>query len=168
MGLFKKRHDPLAERERELNARIAMLQGQIKHLNERIQEEQAQPKLRSTALPHAQPVPPNGAGAEEATFEEVNHHGVHHPSESGSTPSHYTELGVRKYDLGATWRRWLNYLRGSPTPNPKLVNYLAAGSIHGLRPLRYEKRVARNRFLALCAFFVVVLWGLIYFYVRNR
>ena len=33
--------------------------------------------------------------------------------------------------------------------NPKLVNYLAAGSIQGLRPMRYEKRVARNRVLAL-------------------
>jgi cell division protein FtsB len=34
------------------------------------------------------------------------------------------------------------------------VSYLAAGGIQGLRPLRYEKRVARNRFI----FFVVILF----------
>jgi hypothetical protein len=41
------------------------------------------------------------------------------------------------------------------------VNYLAAGSIQGLRPLRYEKRVARNRFLFLVVVLVLVLWGII-------
>ena len=44
-------------------------------------------------------------------------------------------------------------LRGSPAVNPKLVSYLAAGSIKGLRPLRYEKRIARNRFIFLTVFF---------------
>jgi cell division protein FtsB len=34
------------------------------------------------------------------------------------------------------------------------VSYLAAGGIQGLRPLRYEKRVARNRFI----FFVIILF----------
>jgi hypothetical protein len=34
------------------------------------------------------------------------------------------------------------------------VHYLAAGGVQGLRPLRYEKRVARNRFI----FFVVVVF----------
>ncbi|MBE7501147.1 MAG: hypothetical protein HS113_12725 [Verrucomicrobiales bacterium] len=44
--------------------------------------------------------------------------------------------------------------------------YLAAGNVQGLRPLRYEKRVARNRFLMLLAAFIVILYGLIYWY-RN-
>jgi hypothetical protein len=44
--------------------------------------------------------------------------------------------------------------------NPKLVNYLAAGSIQGLRPMRYEKRVARNRVLALVIVILLVLVGL--------
>ncbi|MGZ5544078.1 MAG: hypothetical protein ACXWIU_05350, partial [Limisphaerales bacterium] len=50
--------------------------------------------------------------------------------------------------------------RPPPLSNPKLVNYLAAGSIQGLRPLRYEKRVARNRFLAFAFVLVVVLFGI--------
>jgi hypothetical protein len=41
------------------------------------------------------------------------------------------------------------------------VNYLAAGSIQGLRPLRYEKRVARNRFIVLAVILLLALWGLI-------
>jgi len=42
-----------------------------------------------------------------------------------------------------------------------LISYLAAGSIQGLRPLRYEKRVARNRVFALTLVFLFVVWGLI-------
>ena len=41
------------------------------------------------------------------------------------------------------------------------MNYLAAGSIQGLRPLRYEKRVARNRFIFLVVVLVLVLWGIL-------
>jgi ABC-type microcin C transport system permease subunit YejB len=41
-----------------------------------------------------------------------------------------------------------------------MVNFLAAGSIQGLRPLRYERRVARNRFLAFTVLLVFVLIGL--------
>ena len=44
------------------------------------------------------------------------------------------------------------------------MNYLAAGSIQGLRPMRYEKRVARNRFLVLAVIIVLVLWGLVAIY----
>jgi hypothetical protein len=52
-------------------------------------------------------------------------------------------------------------LRGPPTTNPKLVNYLAAGSIQGLRPMRYEKRVARNRFLIVVGLVLLVLLGIL-------
>jgi hypothetical protein len=40
------------------------------------------------------------------------------------------------------------------------VNYLAAGGVQGLRPLRYEKRVARNRFFVLVVVVTAVLVGL--------
>jgi hypothetical protein len=168
MGWLRKKPDPIGERERKLDARIAELEGRIQQLNQRIAEDQAQPKLRSTALPHAQPVPPAGQASGEPAFEELTHLRVGHAETQESTAAHYNDLGVRKYDPLATLRRWWRQLRGAPAPNPKLVSYLAAGSIHGLRPLRYEKRVARNRFLALCAFFVLVLWGLIYLYFRHR
>jgi hypothetical protein len=77
-----------------------------------------------------------------------------------ASAQHFNELGVRKYDLTALVERLQKFFRGPPLSNPKLINYLAAGSIQGLRPLRYEKRVARNRFLALAIIFVLVLLGI--------
>jgi hypothetical protein len=85
---------------------------------------------------------------------------VDHPADP-LPADQYSEIGVRKYDLASVWRRWTNHFRGPATSNPKLVNYLAAGSIQGLRPLRYERRVARNRFIVLVVVLIAVLWGLI-------
>jgi hypothetical protein len=44
---------------------------------------------------------------------------------------------------------------------------MTSNSIHGLRPLRYEKRVARNRFIGLFILLVLVLTGLARVYVVN-
>ena len=68
---------------------------------------------------------------------------------------------MRKFDLVAAWRKFKEVFQPPPASNPKLVNYLAAGSIQGLRPLRYEKRVARNRFILLVVVLVLVLWGIL-------
>ena len=67
---------------------------------------------------------------------------------------------MRKYDLPALLNRWRNHFRGPTTSNPRLVSYLAAGGVQGLRPLRYEKRVARNRFFVLITAVILVLLGL--------
>jgi len=126
-----------------------------------------QPRLRSTAFPQkhqpaqaqAPPVPsPNPFS--EPVFEDVGQNSVDHPDDP-LPADQYSEIGVRKYDLASVWRRWTNHFRGPATSNPKLVNYLAAGSIQGLRPLRYERRVARNRFIVLVVVLIAVLWGLI-------
>jgi hypothetical protein len=165
MALFRKKNDPIAERERALKMHIAALEGEIQALNRKAAEELAQPKLRSTALPYP---PAAGKPAAEPAFEKVSHDKVKAALEDEATAAHFNELGVRQYDPLATLRRWWSQLRGRPAANPKLVSYLAAGSLHGLRALRYEKRVHRRRFFALCTFFIAILWGLIYFYFRNR
>ncbi|HEY2081337.1 MAG TPA: hypothetical protein VGI88_01025 [Verrucomicrobiae bacterium] len=85
-----------------------------------------------------------------------------------ATPEHYNELGVRKYDLPALLRRIRNHFRGPSTNNPKLVHYLAAGGVQGLRPLRYEKRVARNRFIFFVVFLFFVLLGLILVFIKHH
>ena len=163
---FRRRQDPITAQERALTARIGALDEQIRDLRRRLEAAQAQPKLRSTAV--AQPGSLSSPAASEPRFEEVNHQRVQQPADADNTPPHYNELGLRKYDPFAGLRRWLGQFHGQPTASPKLVDYLAAGSIHGLRPLRYEKRLARNWFLIVCAFFLVMLWGLFYFYFRNR
>ena len=162
MGWFTKRPDPISERARALNGEIARLESQIKELGSHLQQDQYQPRLRSTALPHGgtlshatpAPPPPPPPAQHEPIFEEVGHEVLEGGSEAGTTPEHFNELGVRKYDLSALLRRIRDHFRGPSTTNPKLVSYLAAGGIQGLRPLRYEKRVARNRFI----FFVIMLF----------
>ncbi len=167
MGWSKKKSDPISDRARALNDGIASLEAKIKQLDAKLGETKPGPRLRSTALPQGASVPasvqsPSAAqpalAASEPIFEEVDQNRLQDAHESVSPPEHFNDLGVRKYDLTALWRRIKNHFRGPATANPKLVNYLAAGSIQGLRPMRYEKRVARNRFLLL---FIVVLAALV-------
>ncbi len=170
MAWFRKKTDPISDRARALNEEIAALEAQIKDLDNRLQEQHSQPRLRSTALPQhaaisngtAKPLAPP-----EPIFEEVHHGRLKSRSDSPTTPEHYNELGVRKYDLPALLQRLRNHFRGPSTTNPKLVSYLAAGGIQGLRPLRYEKRVARNRFIVLVAVLFLILLGLIAAFVRR-
>jgi hypothetical protein len=166
MALFKKKTDPISDRARTLNQRIASLEEEIHRLNSRIAQAQSQPRLRSTALPHGPRVAPVAEIFTEPIFEPVDVR-KNGNGESETTPSHYNELGVRKYDLLAVWHKLQQQFRGPATTNPKLVSYLAAGSIKGLRPLRYEKRVARNRFLLLFFSLVLILWGTAYMFFRS-
>src|SRR6185503_18150965 len=164
MGLFKKKLDPFSQRAAALNEQIAALEQQIKQLTE---EQSAvstpatptpapalpQPRLRSTAkprgpLPAYAPEPVDLPGLQEPIFEEVDQERIQLQQEEAASGD-LNGLGVRKHDLVGFWRRLTAHFRGPSTTNPKLVNYLAAGSIQGLRPMRYEKRVARNRFLFL-------------------
>ena len=88
-------------------------------------------------------------------------------SEPTTPPQQYNQLGVRKYDLLGFLGRLKGNFRSRPAANPKLVSYLAAGSIQGLRPLRYEKRVARNRFVVLTIVLLLVAWGIIAMLIRR-
>jgi hypothetical protein len=165
MGLFRKNADPITDRARALNAEISALEARIKKLNQQVQSGQG-PRLRSTVYPSGQSAPgqPPAAAAPAASepiFEEVSK--LTEPAEPAATAGHFNELGVRKFDLLAVWQRLKKQIAGRPLANPKLINYLAAGSIQGLRPLRYEKRVARRRFFALAGCVVVTGLGL-YFY----
>jgi|ERR1039457_1422149 hypothetical protein len=176
MAWFSKKADPISDRSRELNAEIAALEAQIRELDsqtQRSQESQENPRLRSTALPHGAaphriPEPSAPPSTEEPIFEDVDQDRLKARGEAAVAPEHFNELGVRKYDLPALLHRLRNHFRGPSTTNPKLVNYLAAGGIQGLRPLRYEKRVARNRFVALVLFLFVILLGIILAFVRHH
>ena len=176
MAWFKKKPDPISDRARALNEEIAALESQIKQLSERRDPSPPHAKLRSTAVPHGETIqrteeaptskleklaPP------EPIFEEVDQDRLKARGEV-ATPDHYNELGVRKYDLPALLRRIRNHFRGPSTNNPKLVHYLAAGGVQGLRPLRYEKRVARNRFIFFVAVLFFVLLGIILVFVHHH
>src|SRR6266581_2637799 len=179
MGWFRKNPDPISDRARTLNDEIARLESQIKKLDAHLQRNGSHPRLRSTALPHGPTInraappapssaPPAPPTAHEPIFEEVDQDRLNARGEAGSTPEHYNELGVRKYDLLALLRRLRNQFRGPSTTNPKLVSYLAAGGLQGLRPLRYEKRVARNRFIALVIVLFLTLLGIILVFGKHK
>jgi hypothetical protein len=170
MGPFKKKADPISERSRELTAKIADLESRIKKLNQKGEPEDRR-RIRSTVYPQGSTVPsrpPGEAQNADPVFERVDQNQLKEPPEPLTTARHFNELGARKYNLMALVERIKGHFRGPPAANPKLINYLAAGNIQGLRPLRYEKRVARNRFIALTIVFVVVLFGIFYFLVRRH
>lgn len=160
--------DPISERESSLNQQISSLQAEIKRLDTQIQRAPT-PKLRSTAIPHgntvSRKVEPPKPSATEPVFEEIK---PLKPRTETEAPDHFNELGVRKYDLPALLQRLRDQFRRPTTNNPRLVNYLAAGGVHGLRPLRYEKRVARNRFILFTAVLFFLLLGIILFFAKNR
>jgi hypothetical protein len=157
--------DPISEREDALNAQISSLEAEIKRLDSQIQHTPT-PKLRSTAIPHSHTVSRKAEPAPaEPVFEEIK---PLKPRTEAEAPDHFNELGVRKYDLPALLQKIRDQFRRPTTNNPRLVNYLAAGGVHGLRPLRYEKRVARNRFVAFTALLLLLLLGTILFFVHNH
>src|ERR1017187_5200919 len=176
MAWFSKKPDPISDRARALNDEIAKLESQIRELGGELQRDQTQPRLRSTALPHsstvshgtAEPSLPPAPVAQEPIFEELGQHVLEARGDATTTPDHYNELGVRKYDLPALLRRLREHYRGPSTTNPKLVSYLAAGGIQGLRPLRYEKRVARNRFIFFVIFLVLILLGTFLVFLKKQ
>ena len=180
MGWLKKKSDPITDRARALNAEIAALEDQIRRLDAQASHQPAHPRLRSTAVPHgvtithtaitaapAAPVKPAPA-PREPIFEEVNQERLTSRIEPTITPEHFNELGVRKFDLPALFRRIGSFFHGPTTTNPRLVSYLAAGGVQGLRPLRKEKRVARNRFIFFAIFLFLMLWGIIYMFVNRH
>lgn len=109
MAWFKKKPDPISDRARALNDEIAALESRIKTLDAQVQRRQAQPRLRSTALPQGATLshapPKTGPPVQEPIFEEVEQHRLHPQADTPSTPEHYNDLGMRKYDLPALLRR---------------------------------------------------------------
>jgi outer membrane murein-binding lipoprotein Lpp len=153
MHLFKKKPDPISDRAKALNAEIAALEAQIKKLAASVQppsQPRLSARLTSSHLARANP--------REPIFEEIDRERLIDPSDSTSRPAKEENLGVHRFSMAAAWQRLLNYFRTPPPANPKLLNYLAAGSIQGLRPLRYEKRIARYRLIFLCICLLFVLW----------
>ena len=163
MGWLKKKPDPISAHARALNDQIAALEAQIKQLDSQLHQP-AGPRLRSSTRPPGVPPP---APVREPVFAEVKQRPIQAPEPEPPT-EHFNEFGVRKYDLPALWNRLCNHLRGPTTTNPRLVSYLAAGGFHGLRPMRYEKRVARNRFFGLAALLFVILFLMLCHYYRTR
>jgi hypothetical protein len=167
LGLFKRKADPITERSRQLNDRIADLESKIQQLSRQVEPEDPR-RVRSTPDPPGAPDPIRRAPPEEPVFERVDLKQIKEVSNPPDSARPLQGNGAGKFDLMAGLERIKRFLQGPPAANPKLVNYLAAGNIQGLKPLRYEKRVARNRFVALTVVLVIVLFGLFCFLARRH
>lgn len=184
MALFRKRNDPLDARSRALSEEIKRLEREIRDIGRR-----AAPPAEATLPPnptHPLSEPPT-SGSRPASASPTR--GSPMPTLGARDPSPRTlpkeprtprsplsgvnadplasPAGARKFDLPAAWRRWSARFAGRNPDDRRMAHYLAAGSFQGLRPLRYEKRIARNRFIGLFVLLVVVLTGLARIYVVN-
>jgi hypothetical protein len=182
MAWLKRKSDPISDRARDLNNEIAALEAQIKKLDAKLQHNATQPRLRSTAVPRGETIahtesPANSTHSgspavkpttHEPIFEDLEQRHLKARPEPLSTPEHYNELGARKYDVTAFIARMKGWFSRPNTTNPRLVSYLAAGGIQGLQPLRREKRMARNRFLLFAGILFLVLFGLCWWFMRQR
>lgn len=167
MSWFKKKNDPISDRERFLNEEIAQLEAEIRKLEQAPQAYSLDPRAEKKAVAAEtvrSAVPDPGS---DPIFEPIDQ-GRLIAREEAAASDQYNDLGVRKYDLPALLRRVRNHFRSPSTTNPKLVSYLAAGGIQGLRPTRYEKRIERNRFIALVIFLFLMLLGIILVFIRRN
>ena len=156
MSLFSKKEDLMARREKALHADLARLEKEVLRLA--TESPKPAPVVRTgetdgpAGKPFARPLPPMSA-----------------PTASGALPpGHFNDRGLRKFDVIAFWNGIKNHLSGPTGNNPAMVRMLAAGSLHGLRPLRRERRVARNRFIFLFLTLLAILWGLAFSYFRQH
>jgi hypothetical protein len=168
MRWLGRKKDPISARARSLEAEITRLEAQIRDLAAPNQPGQA--RVRSTAFPGGVSPRPAAAPpprpAAEQVFEKVDHARLQSLPEAANEAL-YNELGVRKYDLLSAWQRLRSQFHGHDAPNDSFIRLLAAGNIQGLRPLRYEKRVARRRFVVFVFILFLFLWGIIAMFLRH-
>lgn len=179
MAFFRRRKDPLEARAQELAGKIKRLERELREAGQApaVGNARTPGSLHAAATtgsgsapadrPHvartrgpAEPVPRMPALA-------VPRPGASRPAADSAQDPLLSPMGARKFDLPAAWRRWVGRLASGPAETAASSRYRTSNSIHGLRPLRYEKRVARNRFIGLFVLLVLVLTGLARVYVVN-
>ena len=167
MSMFRKKSDPLSERARALEAEISALQAQIKQAESDQPLWPGTPKLRPATLPGGHRAEAVAAPA-APVFEDVDQKRLKTSVALAPLAGPHPELGPRPRGFFATVQNLKRRFGLTPSSNPKLVKLLDSGQIQGLRPLRYERRVARNRFFILTALLLAVLYGLFKAIVGGR
>ena len=153
MGWFGGKSNVMKSRTRELNSQIERLEQQIANL-EHVSTSRNATEIRTT-LEETSALPKDPILSSDANPADL------FPLEP-DCPGLYNEQGVRKFDLHGLWLRLKKTdTTPEPTPNEKLVTYLAAGRNHGYTALRKETRVARNRFILLTLVLITVLWSIL-------
>ena len=117
MAWFQHQPDPFSKKTRDLNRQLRNVKAEIQQLSLELDDEKEHPALTVTK--------------EAATSDQ-----------SGTTGRQPFLDAVRQ-----TFKRLMGMIQSRSPESERLVSYLAAGSFEGMRPLRYEKRVRRNRII---------------------
>jgi len=159
MGWFTRPKDPMSARQAELDREIQAIQRRISDLSAR-PLPQARPK--PSAPPSVRPAPQNLATPGSwQNFESSAARPTPAPAPvSVAGPRTGPAVPADRFNLVEVWQRWMQRLGGQPRRPSGLVNLMAAGSVHGLRPLRYERKIARRRFLLSLGLLLLLLYGI--------
>ena len=155
MGWFSKTNDPMQARQRTLEREISRLQKRITYLSAqpppqvKLNQRQPSPSVRGVLADRPIPTP------------------APRPSSLPSGGFHSSSAPLDRYNLVEAWARWKTKFGPRPRTPSGLVTLMAAGSVHGLRPLRYERKIARRRFLLSLSFLLLILYGIARIMFRN-
>lgn len=153
MAWFGKRQSVLDRRLREIDKELENLDAQVRQLR-RLPGKSSPFKPASTVYPsnrqplaEVAPLATTPPGRSSVSF------GAPRQRELWSRPAQEEQSGL-PIKRWRTW--WQSFFQTRQGPSdPKLVSYLSTGSFKTVRPLRYERRMARYRF----AFSFAVLAG---------
>jgi hypothetical protein len=150
MGWFRKQQGPLDRQLRELDKQLRQLDAQVRQLQRSPAKALGKFQPASTTFPTSRGAP---AGAMPPAAPEPE---LRLPRERDlwSRPA-AEEQRVRSGERQPWWR--LLFGAQAKPRDPRLVSYLSTGSFKTVRPLRYERRMARYRY----AFSFAVLGGII-------
>lgn len=149
MAWFGKRQSVLDRRLREIDKELENLDAQVRQLR-RSPGKGSPFKPASTVYPSNRPppaeaVPPAATPAAPAAPDRSSvSFGTPRQRELWSRPAQEEQENLANNGRRAWWQSFFQTRRGSS--NPKLVSYLSTGSFKTVRPLRYERRMARYRF----------------------
>jgi hypothetical protein len=149
MGWFTKPKDPMSARQAELDREIEAIQRRISDLAARPLPQAGARSLRSRESRVAVPVAADRPTPSPAPV-----------PMSVAGPRAGATVPADRFNLVEAWQRWMQRLGIEPRRPSGLVHLMAAGSVHGLRPLRYERRIARRRFLFSLSLLLLLLYGI--------
>jgi hypothetical protein len=153
MAWFGKRQSALDRRLREIDRELDNLETQVRRL-------QRTPGKNAPAQPAGRP-PAREAGPAAPAPPERNPMSFGAPRQRELWSRHTQEEVVHPPGSGGrSW--WQQFFPARQRPaDPKLVSYLSTGSFKTMRPLRYERRMARYRFAFSFALLVGAVLALV-------
>ncbi len=161
MAWFGKRQNALDRRLREIDKELDHLEAQVRRLKHTPARDAA-PKTASTAYPGNPPQAPGPAPAPAPAPPGQGRVSFGTPRQRELWSRHPHEEEVRPPG-GSTRPWWQAFFPPRQRPaDPKLVSYLSTGSFKTMRPLRYERRMARYRFAVSTAVLVGSILALVF------